>query len=67
MSKDSKQNFRDLDVAGLEKELLELSEEQFKMRMQKGTGQLARSHRIKEVRKDIARVKTIINEKKASA
>ena len=42
--------------------LLELSKEQFNLRMQKGTGQLSKSAQIKKVRRDIARIHTIINE-----
>ncbi len=42
--------------------LSELSREQFNLRMQKGTGQLSRPDQIKNVRRDIARVQTIINE-----
>jgi large subunit ribosomal protein L29 len=45
--------------------LHELLKEQFNLRMQKGSGQLARPARMKEVRKDIARVKTVVTEMKA--
>ncbi len=46
------------------KQLLEdLLEEQFKLKMQAETGQLAKSSDFKKVRKDIARIKTIIKEK----
>jgi len=50
-------------------ELLELSREAFNLRMQAGSGQLGRFSQIKAVRRDIARVKTIMNEraKEASA
>ena len=47
----------------LNKELLELAREQFSLRMQKGTGQLAKPHRMKQVRREIAQIKTILNEK----
>ncbi|MCU7919974.1 MAG: 50S ribosomal protein L29 [Candidatus Thiodiazotropha sp. (ex Dulcina madagascariensis)] len=43
----------------------ELLKEQFNLRMQQGTGQMSRPSRIKEVRKDIARVKTLMNEQKS--
>jgi len=43
--------------------LSELYREQFNLRMQKGTGQLSRPDQVKKVRRDIARVKTIIGEK----
>jgi len=49
----------------LQKEMLELQREQFNLRMQRATGQLAKPHLIKAVRRDIARIKTILNEKKA--
>ena len=46
------------------KQLLEdLLEEQFKLKMQAATGQLAKSSKFKKVRKDIARIKTIMKEK----
>ena len=40
--------------------LYELLKEQFNLRMQQGTGQLARPHLMKEVRRNIARVKTVM-------
>lgn len=42
--------------------LFELSREQFNLRMQKGSGQLAKSSQVKQVRRDIARVNTILSE-----
>ena len=42
--------------------LLDKSREQFNLRMQKGTGQLAKPDQIKKVRRDIARIHTILNE-----
>ena len=45
--------------------LLELSREQFNLRIQQGIGQLSAPHRMKSVRRDIARVKTILNQKAA--
>jgi large subunit ribosomal protein L29 len=47
----------------LKGELKDLLADQFKYRMQKATGQLGQSHLLKEVRRDIARVKTIIQQK----
>lgn len=38
-------------------------ESQFKLRMQKATGQLNQSHKIGAVRKNIARIKTVLNQK----
>ena len=47
--------------------LAELKKEQFNLRFQKATGQLEKMSRIKEVRRDIARVKTIARQKAAEA
>ncbi len=44
--------------------LTDLRREQFNLRMQQGTGQLARSSQVRSVRRDIARVQTILNELK---
>ncbi|TBC82687.1 50S ribosomal protein L29 [Rhizobium ruizarguesonis] len=49
----------------LKDELAKLKREQFNLRFQKATGQLEKSSRINEVRKDIARVKTIARQKAA--
>ena len=45
------------------KSVEELNDEQFKLRMQTATGQLQQTHQAKQVRRDIARVKTILTEK----
>jgi len=47
----------------LRAEMNDLLREQFNLRMQKGTGQLARPDQVKKVRHDIARIKTVLNEK----
>lgn len=57
---------REKGVEELNSELKGLLREQFNLRMQKGTGQLSQSHRVGQVRRDIARVKTILNEKAGS-
>lgn len=44
--------------------LHDLLKEQFNLRMQRGTGQMARPHLMKDVRRNIARVKTLISEKR---
>lgn len=51
-------------VADLNSDLLELRREQFNLRMQRGTGQLTQTHQLRNVRRDIARVKTAIAAKK---
>jgi large subunit ribosomal protein L29 len=47
----------------LGKVLLSLREDQFKLRMQKATGQLGQNHLLKQNQRDIARVKTLLTEK----
>jgi large subunit ribosomal protein L29 len=54
---------REKSVEELNAELLGLLREQFNLRMQASTGQLAQTHMLKAVRRDIARVKTILTEK----
>ena len=51
----------------LTEELLGLRREQFNLRMQQATGELANHHQHRKVRKDIARVKTVLNELKGAA
>lgn len=51
------------DAAELDTMLLELRKEQFSLRMQHGTGQLGTPHEMRRVRKDIARLKTVLNQK----
>lgn len=54
---------RGKDQAALEKELSELLKAQFSLRMQIATQQLSNTAQLKKVRRDIARVKTVINSK----
>lgn len=58
---------RALSADQLKDKLADLKKEQFNLRFQKATGQLENSSRITEVRKDIARVKTIARQKAAEA
>lgn len=51
----------------LREQLLQLKKEQFNLRFQKATGQLENTSRVREVRRDIARIKTILAERPASA
>jgi len=51
----------------LSDELAKLKKEQFNLRFQKATGQLEKTARVREVRRDIARVKTIARQKAAEA
>lgn len=57
---------RNKSTTELRDELQSLLREQFNLRMQQGTGQMARPHQFKRIRKDIARVKTIMNEQAGS-
>lgn len=57
---------REKSVAELQAKLSDLYKDQFNYRMQKSTGQLGQTHLVKETRRDIARVKTIISEKQRS-
>jgi large subunit ribosomal protein L29 len=45
--------------------LLQLKKEQFNLRFQAATGQIEKTHRASQVRKDIARIKTVMRQKKA--
>jgi large subunit ribosomal protein L29 len=54
---------KDKSVAELQTQLEELLSDQFKLRMQKSTGQLSQSHLIKQTRRNIARVKTVLAQK----
>lgn len=54
---------RQKSVAELNTELLARLREQFNLRIQKGTGQLTKPMLLKQVRLDIARIKTVITEK----
>jgi large subunit ribosomal protein L29 len=56
-------DLRDKTVEELKTELLSLSEQRFKLRMQHATGQLGQTHLLKETQKDIARLKTVLREK----
>ncbi|MCD2171726.1 MULTISPECIES: 50S ribosomal protein L29 [unclassified Rhizobium] len=58
---------RSLSADQLNDELAKLKKEQFNLRFQKATGQLEKAARVKEVRKDIARIKTIAAQKAAEA
>ncbi len=56
---------RDRSDDELKKSLNDLEEQLFKLRFQKSTGQIENPQKIREVRKDIARVQTVINERGA--
>lgn len=60
----SAKEYKEKDEAGLKEELLNLRKEQFNLRMQQGAGEMSKPHLFKNVRRDIARIKTILAEKK---
>jgi large subunit ribosomal protein L29 len=60
-------DIRALDAGKRTEELEALRKELFNLRMQKATGQLANSARVTVVRRDIARLKTVMNETKGKA
>ncbi len=51
----------------LSDQLLSLKKEQFNLRFQAATGQLEKTHRVEEVRRDIARIKTVLRVKASTA
>lgn len=55
-------DLRGKNAEELKKELVELRKEQFNLRMQRATGQAARPSDFRRTRRDIARVKTVLNE-----
>jgi large subunit ribosomal protein L29 len=48
-------------------QLLQLKKEQFNLRFQAATGQMEKTHRVDQIRKDIARIKTVQRQKSAPA
>lgn len=54
---------REKSVEELNQELLGLRKEQFNLRLKKSTGQLNQSHLLAQVKKDIARIKTVLTQK----
>jgi large subunit ribosomal protein L29 len=58
---------RGLTPDQLADQLVSLKKEQFNLRFQKATGQIEKTHRVDQVRKDIARIKTVLRGKQAQA
>jgi large subunit ribosomal protein L29 len=58
---------RQKSVTELQTEIVNLRKEQFNLRMQRGTGQLSRPHLMQEVRKNVARAKTVLREKQGKS
>lgn len=64
---DNPEELRGQGEAELEKQLKDLRDEQFNLRFQHATGQLENTARIRQVRRSIARIKTVMNEKREAA
>ncbi|MFY9827530.1 MAG: 50S ribosomal protein L29 [Rhodoplanes sp.] len=60
-------DLRTMTVDQLDDELLKLKKEQFNLRFQKATGQLENTARVRQVRRDIARIRTVAQQKRAGA
>jgi large subunit ribosomal protein L29 len=60
-------SLRQKSVSELQGEIVSLRKEQFNLRMQRGTGQLSRPHLMREVRKNVARAKTVLREKQGKS
>ena len=56
-------DFRDLHVDELRQKEKELDDQLFRLRIQKSMGQLEAAHKLKTVRRDLARLKTVLREK----
>ena len=61
------EDVRHLSQDELTDNLLSLKKEQFNLRFQAATGQLEKTHRVEEVRRDIARIKTVLRVKASTA
>jgi large subunit ribosomal protein L29 len=61
------EDVRGLTPDQLADQLVSLKKEQFNLRFQKATGQIEKTHRVDQVRKDIARIKTVLRGKQAQA
>jgi large subunit ribosomal protein L29 len=58
---------RAMTVDQIDDEVLKLKKEQFNLRFQRATGQLENTSRVREVRRDIARLKTVVKNKRSGA
>jgi large subunit ribosomal protein L29 len=59
-------DLREKSVEELNTQLQKALASQFKLRIQKATGQLSQTHLLKQARRDVARVKTVLQEKAGS-
>ena len=60
------EQIRDMTLDQLEDELIKLKREQFNLRFQKATAQLDNTARVRQVRRTIARIKTVAQEKRTA-
>ena len=60
------EDIRGFTADQLNEQLLNLKKEQFNLRFQAATGQLEKTHRVNQIRKDIARIKTVLRNKTAA-
>ena len=60
-------DIRTMTIDQIDDEVLKLKKEQFNLRFQRATGQLENTSRVREVRRDIARLKTIAKTKRSGA
>ena len=58
---------REMTIAELQEELVRLRREQFNLRMQRASEQLPQTHLLRETRRDIARINTVMREKEQEA
>lgn len=58
---------RDMSPDQLQDELVKLKKEQFNLRFQRATGQLENTARVTKVRRDIARIKTLLGQPQTAA
>ena len=59
-------DLRHMTVDQLDDELMKLKKERFNLRFQRATGQLENTSRVREVRRDIARIRTVAGQKRAA-
>ena len=58
--------FRDLQLDELRQREKDMDDQLFRLRIQKSMGQLEAAHKLKELRRDLARVKTVLREKETA-
>ncbi len=58
---------KEKSVEELQKDIYNLAKDQFNYQMQKSTGQLGQTHLLGQIKRDIARIKTVLNERQEQA